>query len=414
MAEGLAVASSIIAVIQISGRVTSLCRAYIGKVRGADKEIFHMIKIVTALKGTLDFLHTLVIDDEKKPQLPLLHSLSNPHGPLEMCRTALADIESKLRLKRDHTGILKAIAWPWQWKDIGPVLEDIDKQMTLMILAIQGDTTRSTLTIENTVKDIHSHVQDNKHEKILTWLTRADPISNHRAAREKCQAGTGEWFLSSREFSNWFLPKRSLWLYGIPGAGKTVLCSTIIENVRSRCPSDVACLYYYFDFNNPLKGEVVNMLYSFLVQLSSSTVHTEVRRIYERCNNGVQDATTSQLIETLLSIANRGKRMFIIIDALDESSNWKALLEVIRTILQSDNEINLLMTSRKEHEIQVVLEHSVNYVVAIQNERVDADVDVYVRHCLQNDPDLCKWDDELKLEIITTLTSRAQGMCVCP
>ena len=239
---------------------------------------------------------------------------------------------------------------------------------------------------------------------------KTDPISNHRAACEKCQAGTGEWFLSSHEFSNWFLPKRSLWLCGIPGAGKTVLCSTIIENIRSRCSSDVACLYYYFDFSNPLKGAVVNMLYSFLAQLSSSAVHTEVRRLYERCNNGGQEATNTQLIETLLSIANHGKRMFIIIDALDESSDWKALLEVIGMILQSDSEINLLMTSRKEHEIQVVLEHSVNYVIAIQNERVDADVDVYVQHCLQNDPDLHIWDDELKLEIKATLTSRAQGM----
>ena len=88
----------------------------------------------------------------------------------------------------------------------------------------------------------------------------------------------------------------------------------------------------------------------------------------------------------------------------------KRLLEVIKTILQSNGEINLLMTSRKEHDIQVVLEHSVNYVIAIQNERVDADVDIYVRQCLQNDSDLRKWDDELKSEIVSTLTSGAQGM----
>jgi len=157
---------------------------------------------------------------------------------------------------------------------------------------------------------------------------------------------------------------------------------------------------------------VVNMLYSFLAQLSSSTIPIEVRQLYERCNNtpGARDATIRELIETVLLIADHEKQMFIIIDALDESSDWKALLEVIATILQSEREINLLMTSRKEYDIQVVLEHSVDSIVAIQNERVNADVDIYVRQCLQNDPDLCQWDDDLKSEIVTTLTSGAHGM----
>ena len=45
----------------------------------------------------------------------------------------------------------------------------------------------------------------------------------------------------------------------------------------------------------------------------------------------------------------------------------------------------------------------------IQNERVDADVDIYVRQCLRNDSDLSKWDDELKSKIVNTLTSGAHG-----
>src|SRR5271169_1937868 len=315
-----------------------------------------------------------------------------------MCRIALADIEAKLRPKRDHSGVLKAITWPWKWKDIGPVLEDIEKQKTLMLLAMQGDTTRTTLEIESTVKDIHCHIKDAKHKEILSWLTKTDPISNHTAACEKHQDGTGQWFISSHEYSQWLRPKRSLWFHGIPGAGKTILCSTIIENVKSRCSRDDVCLYFYFDFNDPLKQNVVNMLYSFLAQLSSSSIPAEVKQLYERCNNGTREATVTQLTETILSIASHEKRMFIVIDALDESSDWTALLKVITTILQCNGEINLLMTSRKEHDIQTVLEDSVDSVVAIQNERVDADVDVYVRECLRNDPALRKWDNELKSE----------------
>lgn len=412
MAEALGVAGSVIALIQISDRVIALCRPFIGKVRGADKEIFQMINIITALKGILEFLHSFVTDNENKDRLFLLHSLCKPDGPLKTCQAALASIETKLQSpKRDYTGAFKAVTWPWISNRIEPVLEVIEKQKTLMLLAMQGDTTRSTLFIQDT---IHSHVQYTKYKDILKWLNKADPITNHTAACEKRLAKTGEWFIESHEYSYWLLPKRSLWIYGIPGAGKTVLCSTIIENIKSRCFSHDACLYFYFDFNNSLKQVVINMLYSFLFQLSSSAIPAEVLQLYERCNNGTQEATVMQLIETLLSIADHGKRMYIIIDALDESSDWKGLLKVIKIILNSNSEINLLMTSRKEHDIQIALENSVNNIVAIQNERVDADINIYVRQCLRNDPELCKWNDKLKSKIVTKLTSDAHGMYVFP
>ena len=70
--------------------------------RGADKEIFQMIKIITALKGSLEFLHVFFNNDDNKSRLPLLHSLCEPDARLEICQTALTDIESKLRPKRDH------------------------------------------------------------------------------------------------------------------------------------------------------------------------------------------------------------------------------------------------------------------------------------------------------------------------
>ena len=115
------------------------------------------------------------------------------------------------------------------------------------------ETTCTTLEIKKTVKDIHCHIQDTAHKEILAWLNKTDPISNHTAACEKCQHGTGQWFTSSLEFSQWLQPKRSLWLHGIPGAGKTILYSTIIENVISGCSPESRCVYFYFDFSDSAK-----------------------------------------------------------------------------------------------------------------------------------------------------------------
>jgi hypothetical protein len=258
------------------------------------------------------------------------------------------------------------------------------------------------------MNNVQSLLQDTNHQEILKWLTKADPISNHRAACDKHEPGTGEWLISSHEFSYWLLPGRSLWLHGIPGAGKTILCSTIIEAVTSRRPTDVPCVYFYFDFSNAQKQPVINMLSSLLAQLSASTVPPEVKQLYQHCHKGTQEATIAQLTDTLIAIADHGNGMYIIVDALDESSDWKALLKVVETVLQS--KINLLVTSRKEHNIEMVLSNSVDFAVAIQDERVNADVCVHVKQCLRHDPDLSKWDHDLKLEIVTSLTAGAQGM----
>jgi NACHT domain len=410
MAEGLALAASIIAVIQISDRVISLCCQFIGKVRGAEREVGQMITTITALNGFLEFLNKFVRNDETASQLPLLRKLSEPDGPLEICKALLKDMETKLRPKRDYNGVLKAITWPWKWKDIGQALETIERQKTLMMLAMQGDATRATLAIENDVKDIRHHVRDKNYKEIRQWLTKTDPISNHTAACAKHEPGTGDWLLSSQEFSYWLLPGRSLWLHGIPGAGKTVLCSTIIESLKSRCSSAVACLYFYFDFSNPQKQNVANMLYSFLAQLSTSSVPPEVQQLYESTGHGTREATITQLTDTFLSIASRAPQTYIMMDALDESSDRKLMFEVIEAILKTNDKINLLMTSRKEPDIQKMLQHSIDYVVPIEDKRVDADIHMHVERCLQNDPDLNKWDIDLKSKIVTSLTSGAHGM----
>src|SRR5271155_3714479 len=135
MAEVLAVAASIITVIQITDRVISLCCGFVGKVRGAEKEAIQMINTVTGLKGFLEFWHTFVKDEENTHRLPLLNSLCNPGGPLEVCTTALTDMESKIRPKRDHTGVLKPITWLWKSAEIAQILKDIEGQKTYMMLA---------------------------------------------------------------------------------------------------------------------------------------------------------------------------------------------------------------------------------------------------------------------------------------
>ena len=155
------------------------------------------------------------------------------------------------------------------------------------------------------------------------------------------------------------------------------------------------------------------MLYSFLAQLSITGVLPEVRRLFEVCGHGTREATVIQLTETLLSVArqisSQTNPIYIMIDALDECSDRKTLLNVIGTILES-KQMNILVTSRREHDISLRLTRLMDYVIPIEDERVDVDINLHVQRCLTDDPDLSNWEDNLKSIMIQTLTSKARGM----
>jgi hypothetical protein len=98
-----------------------------------------------------------------------------------------------------------------------------------------------------------------------------DPFTNHENALSKHELGTGSWFIESADFISWTTnPNSTLWIHGIPGAGKTILSSTIIENIkalRATKPSH-KYIYFYFDFHDHHKQTVTGLLRSLIAQLS--------------------------------------------------------------------------------------------------------------------------------------------------
>jgi hypothetical protein len=399
-----------------------------------------MIATVSALKTILELLHRFVQVDENAARLPLFQSLCQPDGPLKECKEMLDDIESRIRLKREHSGRLKSITWPWQWEEMAKKLKTIERHKQTFTLALQGDMATKVLTIQDTVNEVHAVTKEGRdtinevytfakegrdtahtirHDlhterdsQIIRWLATTDPNRNHSAAQQKWEPGTGDWFLSLNEFAQWLQSRKSLWLHGIPGAGKTILCSTIIENVRSRCSGDEICAFFYFD---SISGEVAKqivsaMLSSLLAQISATQIEPEVRRLYEHCENGRRSPTFDEMNETILMVLRKGRRVYLIVDALDECSERPLLLQVLQQILQIDGNVHLMLTSRKEYDIETTLQPSVTAIISMEDKRVDPDIRIHVEQCLREDPKLCKWDEKTKEEIVKQLVSGAKGM----
>ena len=100
------------------------------------------------------------------------------------------------------------------------------------------------------------HVQhDQEHEAILNWLTPIACTTQRSDYIEAPQPGTGQWFLDSIEYQTWLNnDKQTLFCSGIPGAGKTIISSIIVDNLNAKFRNDagVGIAYIYCSYQQDI------------------------------------------------------------------------------------------------------------------------------------------------------------------
>jgi hypothetical protein len=267
-----------------------------------------------------------------------------------------------------------------------------------------------------------SRSQEERLGKICSWLSAPDPSTNYHKAHKQRQAETGLWLLESAKFAEWKeRPASRLWLYGIPGCGKTILSSTIIEHLLQHCHDDtrIVTVYFYFDFNDTQKQDPELMLRSLLCQFlqRSVVIPKGVDALFSSCENGQRNPSLHALLDVTRQVAQEFAHVYVVLDALDECLRRWMLMDMLETVAgwQLDN-LHLLMTSRKERDIKSSLESYVGEedTVCLQRDVVDQDIQRYVQHRLHDDKDLAKWnkDAAIRQEIEEALMHGARGMYV--
>jgi hypothetical protein len=214
-----------------------------------------------------------------------------------------------------------------------------------------------------------------------------------------------------------------IWLHGIPGCGKTILSSTVIQDVSKYCDSDPGKVvaYFYFDFNDGNKQKPELMVRSLICQLSEQCVKMPVtlEALYSSCDKGNRQPSINALMGVLQHMVLEFPQLYLVLDALDECAQRGELMGILEQIAgwQLDR-MHVLITSRKEQDIESSLSSIVDtkHVVCLQSQAVDKDIRKYVRQRLSEDKSLEKWykNPDIRQEIETTLIQGAHGMYVCP
>lgn len=119
----------------------------------------------------------------------------------------------------------------------------------------------------------------------------------------------------------------------------------------------------------------------------------------------------------LFDMLNRCSVVYIIVDALDESpAGEEAMREKVLTglkeLFQRCPKARVLLTSRRESDIEETLMDLQAHPMPILDLEVDADIQKYVAREVSRDRKLQSLDVKTRVEIEVTLTGKAGGMKV--
>jgi hypothetical protein len=269
-------------------------------------------------------------------------------------------------------------------------------------------------TAEKDIRYMKVRQGDQDRQEILNWLTPVDYGPQQSDYLKRRQQGTGQWLLDSAKYQTWLnIGKQTLFCPGIPGAGKTILTSIVVNDLNTRFLADqsvgIACLYCNFKRRDEQSAE--DLLASLLKQLAQEhpSLSDSVKALYDRHRDKRTRPSFDEISRALQSVATMCSQVFIVVDALDECQTsdgcrTKFLTEIFN--LQAKCGVHLFATSRFILEITEVFKSSTSLEIHATRD----DVERYLEGHMQQLPSFVRRNQQLQEEIKTGISEAVDGM----
>ncbi|KAL8393528.1 hypothetical protein RB595_003322 [Gaeumannomyces hyphopodioides] len=276
------------------------------------------------------------------------------------------------------------------------------------------DSYHATLSVHTKLeaRDLKARIK-----QMQDWLCPADASTNANLADKLHHPGTCAWLLEDLAFRECCSgSRRQLWLHALAGCGKTVLCAAVLEHLTATTVDGRLILKFFFDFRDPKKQTLDAMLRSLVFQTYrwqlTSTGHSA----------GAVPAfgdqpTEKHLQDSFCRLLVAQKEVFVVLDALDESTTKKGeLLKWIKDMRDRRElrHVRLVFTSRPEPEFERNMPHLIGEenCVQLDKEKVNADIRSYITAKVKDPPDFVTkhLPEHLVDLIIGNVGDRADGM----
>ena len=340
------------------------------------------------------------------------------------CQNVLSELERTLdkytELESRQTGIGRRLKRVWKRlslepEDIRNLRSRVSVNIDLLNAFTQQRTRDNTISILQYQKNQEQRAISQEQQAILDWLTRVDYSPQQNDFLRQRQVGSGQWLLDSVEFKDWTGGnKRTLLCPGIPGAGKTILTSIVVEELSERFQNNdgIIVVYIYCNFRRQAEQTLEALLASLLKQLAEGrhSLPGSVKSLHDRCKAKKIQPSADDISAGLQSVASEYSQVFIVIDALDECQVQDHCQTLLSNLfdLQTKCGINLFATSRFIPEITEQLKQD----LLLEIRASEQDVRRYIGGRVSHLPSFVRRNPDLEEEVKSKIVEAVDGMYV--
>jgi len=275
-----------------------------------------------------------------------------------------------------------------------------------------GSISLSAEYVKGGIDDLRHHQSYLEQGKILEWLSPLDFTAQQSDFLSRRQKGTANWFLESTEFNNWLGGDYSKTLFcpGLPGAGKTILTSVVVDHLTKLRTSNVGLANIYVHFQRKEDQTVEKLIGSLLKQLVHGRgVPDYLQALYSQHVAFRTRPSLDELLATLDAIVLSYSTTFIVVDALDELQTYEGtrsrFIDAL-FVLQSKASVKVLTTSRFLPDIIERFASAHN----LEIRATERDVGIYLESRMSQLPAFVRRNEELQSDIKTGIIQAFNGM----
>ncbi|KAL8669376.1 MAG: hypothetical protein Q9168_006037 [Polycauliona sp. 1 TL-2023] len=424
--EAVGLAASLGQLIEITAKTIK----YLNSVKEASKERATLFQEASSLLPLLVSLQAQInAAKQSEPWFDDIKLLGVENGPLDQLCEALVQLTRKLKPKQGINKAARAIIWPFDKAYCEGVLHKIERVKSSIVPALQAATFKLAQAIKADTAGINKQVGAvvdgiaaiqldgdlEKRQETLDWFSPLNFFKTQQDIFARREEGTGQWLIDSPTFQSWLSGSdRTLCCPGIPGAGKTILASFVVDFLRTKqrkSSGSVGVAAIYCNFKEREMQTSLTLLAGACAQLiqdSMQPLPDALKYLHNRHEPSGTRPSSEEIRRVFDDVVRSCNNIYIVVDAVDECSE-----EVRNTLVPAlkalpDN-VRILITTRPIHEITHLFPSSPK----LEIRATDTDLTKYISSRIANNSRLARHvHGHLTLEhdICTLIKAKADGM----
>ncbi|RSM18537.1 hypothetical protein CDV31_002673 [Fusarium ambrosium] len=369
--EGLGVAASVIAVVQLSAKVGSLCTEYFKAAKNARSDIKRLQRGLGTLNVVLRAAEGLVKGSDGNK----LHTTGQLKPALDEAKSQLDqlidDLRDKPKARKGTHRNFGALKWPFKRTEVDTIIQNLERHRDNISMALDIDNTAIHIETCSTVQEIRSNVQHISRTLDMSKIPVAKGAAFDSYVNEhdpRCLPNTRVQLLDT--IAKWAGDPDSdtiFWLNGMAGTGKSTISRTIAHSFAQQRTLGAS---FFFKRGERDRGNASRLFSTIAAQLIVRLPEIgplAIKAIEDEPdlpNKFIQEQFEKLILDPLQELDKNisgSRALVLIIDALDECDRDADVRLIINILTRLKPltviKVKAFVTSRPELPIRLGFNH---------------------------------------------------------